>query len=575
MNPLPLVLVAIVAAATCVVESAAQAPADGPKRPGIAVDRDGNFTNIRTVDPDSAQQMQLLATIRALPGNQNTSIIPWLSANAHKLLPSFAYELSRRLWDEGRKDEAFEWFAVGGARARYDAFRCVDRTAAQGVMYLPQQLAQNVVSGIPANREIYGKAGLRALARTDLFATPEVSPFWICAHGMAAITAGMEKRTLETAAWLKPESEWAGIRESVITMAKPHFEGQSQPQNDPIPMAATPYRAVQLGESRWSGYAWVDDGRLAIRDQAAGTLSIWNRKDGRLEVIAKLNNHWCAGNGQLSYSLMNWPNPKSQTAQLMAGPPEQMREITFPITGLGPLRFAEPGREWGLISGTTTHDPIRQSPFDCRWVRSEPLSGSSKSANWIPLLPQHGFLALGQPEPQPTKSELLHYRPGVPPVALPISIAGTSLGAIRYYAFKDAYFLAPQTTRSLPASDTLPACRPAWWLHPRDSRLEEVCISTDELDRQAAYSYAPSRPGMLRLVGQRNTPHGQMPGGIYLQKADGKKEKVLEIVARRMVVAPDGCALAVESYPSNPAALAAPLTVVELCSDQTISTRKR
>jgi len=69
--------------------------------------------------------------------------VPWLTAHAGELQPAFTSELSRRLVESGRQEEGFEWFAVGMLRANYDARRCVDPTAYQGIMVLPQ-LAPNV-----------------------------------------------------------------------------------------------------------------------------------------------------------------------------------------------------------------------------------------------------------------------------------------------------------------------------------------------------------------------------------------------------------------------------------------------
>ena len=223
----------------------AQTQQSDPKRPQLSSETRGNVTNVQVVDPALVKQAQDFATLRQIPGDKNTALVPWLMANAHTLPPSFVFETARRLWEIGRRDEAFEWFALAYARARYDAARCVDTTAPQGIAGLPP-IAANVQAGIDQFRSEFGAAGLRALSRPDAFSSA-VSPWWICSHGIAAVRAGLEKRSIDQSDWLKPEAEWTALRSKVTEQLTAFFTEQGRPQDDPIPISKTLYEVTAIG----------------------------------------------------------------------------------------------------------------------------------------------------------------------------------------------------------------------------------------------------------------------------------------------------------------------------------------
>jgi hypothetical protein len=65
-----------------------------------------------------------------------------------------------------------------------------------------------------ANRELM-LASMRKLRDAKELFSSKASPWWICSHGMAAVAAGLSKKTLDVKEWLKPEHDWQKMRDEV------------------------------------------------------------------------------------------------------------------------------------------------------------------------------------------------------------------------------------------------------------------------------------------------------------------------------------------------------------------------
>lgn len=531
------------------------------------------ITDLLVVPPDLQKQLQLYDELRKRPTAEDHVIVPWLTRHSTELTPVFAYELARRLWDQGRRDDAFEWYNVASIRAGYDGFRCADKTAAQGVMFLPRA-ATNVAQSIEAHRAAYGLAGLRALARPDLFAS-RVSPLWICIHGIGVFsdTPNGQQKT-----WFKPQSEWDEIRTTLVKQMTVHFEEQGKPQDDPIPRAKAIYPQTEIEAGATYNFVWLDSDQLVIghtirEPQTPTVLKLWRRPGGELQEIARIAGLWCAGDGKLSYRKRSEagavpgqpPNsspgqPKRMT--VLIGPPDKMEEYTIEFTGQ--LRYPQLMQQSGRSFSHST-EPYRQSPFDCRWVKSERLSGPEKGANWMPLRNGDGFVSTDQLDGKPSKNLLYFASETAKPVEMPIPTQGISVDTIRYAGFRKSYFVAAPVDRPK-EKETPPSCRPVWWFQP-GGKVETQCVATDALDSQGYY-YVSSRIGILRISGLRRTPHGEKPGGIYLTTASGSSEKIYEGRIWMINMSPDGCALALRNYPNIPGK-EPPVTILDLCNGPT------
>ncbi len=325
-HKLVLVSTALMAVALCWANG--QTPELELKRPGLSVETKGNFQNIQTIDSDLAKQAQNFATLRQIPATQNAVLVPWLIANSLGLPPPFLLETARRLWEMDRRSDAFEWYALALLRTRYDAGRCADPTAQQ-IMLPP--IAANVAGGIDQSRPAFGEAGLRALTRTDAFSST-VSPWWAWVQGMAAIKAGLESKSIEQSVWLKPQSEWYGLRASITRESTAFFIEQGKPQDDPIPMSKTAYKITTIGVGDYSNFGWLDATRLVFgelkRDlkaqSATTTLRQW-KDGGAIEEFASFFGPWCVGHGVVTYQRESGgQNGKPRRSTFEIGEPGKM-----------------------------------------------------------------------------------------------------------------------------------------------------------------------------------------------------------------------------------------------------------
>ena len=122
-----------------------------------------SYGNVHIPDANETRGNDPFSILHGKPLSENTVLVQQLSANANVLTPQYIYELARRLWTNDRP-KAMEWLAVGMARARYDALRCIDKSAQQGIAFLPA-IAPDVVAGTKEDRKGFSEAGRRALGK--------------------------------------------------------------------------------------------------------------------------------------------------------------------------------------------------------------------------------------------------------------------------------------------------------------------------------------------------------------------------------------------------------------------------
>ncbi|NEM96607.1 hypothetical protein [Pontibacter burrus] len=143
---------------------------------------------------DASAKQQLIDSILLSPNDYN---------------PPVLYALSRELFLQDKKEQAAFWFYVAQLRARYDANRCADKTATQGVIILNntygpdinkfaftdlvflESTVEKVVSFVKENEENY-------------------DPRWLNLHGMGAFINEKD------AALSKPKETWAKIKTQTI-----------------------------------------------------------------------------------------------------------------------------------------------------------------------------------------------------------------------------------------------------------------------------------------------------------------------------------------------------------------------
>lgn len=190
------------------------------------------FGNVSIPDPKAAKAADPFTALHDRPVAENAVLIPQIIASANAIPPQYLYELARRLWPTDRRG-AMEWLAVGMARARYDASRCVDKSAKQGIAFL-DLIAPDVMSGIKEDRKAFSQAGRRALDRGDLYADA-VSPAWICSHGIKTISMALQGQKATESDWLTPPGDWASLKSGVSAALAQYFDEQGKLPNDPPP----------------------------------------------------------------------------------------------------------------------------------------------------------------------------------------------------------------------------------------------------------------------------------------------------------------------------------------------------
>jgi hypothetical protein len=85
---------------------------------------------------DVARSNAAVELLREGTGDQAATLVAAIEADPSVYTPEVLYALSKRLFDDGRKDDGAFWFYAGQLRARFDANRCAEVDARQVVSAL-------------------------------------------------------------------------------------------------------------------------------------------------------------------------------------------------------------------------------------------------------------------------------------------------------------------------------------------------------------------------------------------------------------------------------------------------------
>lgn len=522
--------------------------------PSIVVQKSGSFTNTFATTPELQEQQRLLREIQALPKSDNDLAVEWIKRNNRHLSPAFLYELSRRALSKN-PNQAMEWFVVASIRARYDAARCVDKTARQGVTTL-SRIAVNVAKYAQSNRAAFGQAGLSALSRSDLFDS-DVSPIWICIHGLKAITAGLNKQKLTEAEWFVPKASWPELKRKIIERQTVYFQGQGKPQVDAIAQSKQTFSVYTFEDNlNFGEFSWLNGNELVIsarnksKDaQKNKDLYLW-RPEADKRPFEKISGtqRWCAGQEILMYQT---------SMKFVKGGRNEFRYRMGRKNALENRELIEKGvysaidrhQDWS-VGFTRRSSPYRQNSFTCELVKDDELP-VIENANWQPLIDDDGFLSF-----KFARAELRSEEPAVifaratDLKAKPLAIYWSAVlpKCVKYYDFMDAYFLSPcglglKNIAALKVEE----CIPFWWLKisPSGLQVDEQCAPVDSLVENLP-QMVPSKAGLLRLIQSRRTLHGKKIGGVYLTSPNGLSEKILDAWVSDFAMSPNGCHLAVK-----------------------------
>ncbi len=153
--------------------------------------------------------MTASSRVRGSLRTRDEAVIGYVKENADRLPPFFLMEMARRLFPSDR-DEALWWYHVGYIRGLYDALRCADKSAANGLGVLTK-IAPEVAGLAEQDQTAYRRRGLDVLEWRGLYGSL-ASPWWICAHGERAMRNVAEGRPAQDPVWLRPRRVWPKIR---------------------------------------------------------------------------------------------------------------------------------------------------------------------------------------------------------------------------------------------------------------------------------------------------------------------------------------------------------------------------
>lgn len=188
------------------------------RTPQIKSATQGQVTNTYVVGQGSwAEAIGAAQKLRQAPYNDDPAITENLrrTKNDASSPPVFLLELARRNCADDPEQAAYD-FALANIRMRYDAFRCVDKTARGGVtMSMIALPLKECKAAFSKERMIRVQKEIR---NSDELFDYASSPWWLCSHGMAATEAAMANQTLERDDWLRPESAFPAIQAKLIEM---------------------------------------------------------------------------------------------------------------------------------------------------------------------------------------------------------------------------------------------------------------------------------------------------------------------------------------------------------------------
>lgn len=152
---------------------------------------------------------QMVARLRAAYGSDKRAAIREVEHSASSFNPPVLYALANALVED-YAERAIFWYHVGRLRAVYDALRCRDKSAQNGLIELRKRLSTDLTSN-----QFYRRDRLVAIAQKavdwDAANPRDYDQRWIALYSKAA--AGSEGK--DAGDLFVPESEWPAILKRV------------------------------------------------------------------------------------------------------------------------------------------------------------------------------------------------------------------------------------------------------------------------------------------------------------------------------------------------------------------------
>ncbi len=156
---------------------------------------------------DTAAAQRAIAVFSKGTAAEKDALVASIIKTPGEMPPPVFMHVATRLFEKGDKAGAYRWFCFGLLRAQYDAMRCADATARQGVSIM----TSNVEPELKRFPGTLTPEQVDAFAQSVL-ALDEATPYaydhrWINLHGMGAFLNNDGKKPHSV-----PEAEWPALR---------------------------------------------------------------------------------------------------------------------------------------------------------------------------------------------------------------------------------------------------------------------------------------------------------------------------------------------------------------------------
>ena len=170
--------------------------------------------NAQTKEIDVARHNQAIVNLTTNNKILEQETVVNILKNPNFYNPTVLYALSRKLYNQDKKDDAMYWFYVAQLRARYDANLCMDNSAKQAVSILNNGYGPEINKYAFQDIDKLEKTVIKVV---DFVRTNEENydHRWINLHGMHAVLVSIDNNT-EKKEQSQPKEKWPSIKNKTL-----------------------------------------------------------------------------------------------------------------------------------------------------------------------------------------------------------------------------------------------------------------------------------------------------------------------------------------------------------------------
>ncbi len=197
-----------------------------PNKIRITIEKTANSTNIGLTGEGTYQDIiRNVRTFRNLDSSFDKIFLEQVNKEQLSLAPPYFLEAARRSCKSNPK-AAVDWLSLYTIRSRYDAFRCIDKSARGNVQLTLLALQMPECKSAFSDKQLMIDSLAKTIKRKDIFSS-NASAWWICSSAPSLIQK--ELKRLQTGEifspsiiyekeWLMPEEEWEGFQQEISNL---------------------------------------------------------------------------------------------------------------------------------------------------------------------------------------------------------------------------------------------------------------------------------------------------------------------------------------------------------------------